>query len=85
MKFVSNYLVGGIFHAKTKCDALVTIAKLYDYPDYKIYWEGNTPYMVPFAQSRRVFKVYASHSKMGKALNAERKRYAMDEYRNPSF
>jgi hypothetical protein len=77
MKFVSNYLLGGVIHAKTKCQALKTIAELMDYPDYKIYWEGDSPYMLPFAQSRRVFKVYASHSKMGKALNAERKRYAV--------
>lgn len=77
MKFVSNYLVGGIVHAKTKCHALVTIAKLMDYPDYKIYWKGNSPYMLPFTQSRRVFEVYASQSKMGKALLVEHKRYAV--------
>jgi hypothetical protein len=77
MKFVSNYLVGGIVQSKTKCDALVTIAKLMDYPDYKIYWKGNTPYMLPFAQSRRVFEVYASYSKMGKALLVEHRRYAV--------
>jgi sulfatase maturation enzyme AslB (radical SAM superfamily) len=76
MKFVSNQS-NCIIHAKTKVEALEIIAKVWDYPDYKIYWQGNEPYMLPFVQSRRTHKVYASHSKRGKAYHEMYTRWAV--------
>ncbi len=76
MRFVtpnSNVIV----HAKTKLDALKSIARVFEYPDYKIYWEGNNPYMIPFVQSKKVWKVYAFHSKMGKACIEKNTKWAV--------
>lgn len=76
MKFISNYLTV-VITAKSRLDALKVVSEMFDYPDFKVYWEGNNPIGIPFPYSRRAFRMYSVNSKMGKALLAERGRYGL--------
>lgn len=78
MRFISNYLQN--VTAKSRVQALKNIADAFDYPDFKVYWEGNTPIGIPFPTSRRAFRMYSVNSKMGRALVEQKKSYGAHMY-----
>lgn len=66
MKFITNNF--RIVSGKSKIEALKAFADMYNYPDYKIYFNGNNPELVPFIGSKHLVRVHKLDSAMGKSL-----------------
>lgn len=69
MKFVTN--TGKEIEGVDQWRALSSYMLRLGYFEFKVYWDGRKPYVVPYAGSKHKVKAYRSTSKLGQAfLNA---------------
>lgn len=81
MEFITSNLK--VVNAKTMVGALKIAMESANCQDtYKIYWDGDKPYAIPYNGSKTFIKAYSTKSERGKVFLSIKNQYELKEVKS---